>query len=76
MKFAGSAHVDAAASYLETNEENPAYHAMNGFSHSPMYYDFKDVMAQFGQTGGFKDMLDTFYHRYHNPSNSGILDPR
>ncbi|RZL04058.1 MAG: hypothetical protein EOP36_01865 [Rubrivivax sp.] len=75
LRLAANAYVDAAVSYLETSDENPAYHGVNGFSGSPMSYDFKHVKSQFEDLPGFKDIFDTLHKRYNNPSNTGILDP-
>lgn len=75
LKNAANAYVEAAKSYLETSDENPAYGAINGFTHSVVSYNFSNVKDQIASVGGFRNILDTLSNRYNNPSNGGTLNP-
>lgn len=75
LKNAATSYVEAAKAYLETNDENPAYGAINGFTHSALSYNFADVKDQFASVGGFRNILETLNNRYNNPANGGVLNP-
>lgn len=74
LKDAATSYVEAAKSYLETSDENPAYGAINGFTNSVLSYDFSNVKEQFASVGGFANILQTLGNRYSSPTSGGVLN--
>jgi hypothetical protein len=70
-----TSYMHAAVGYLETNSDNLAYQAINGFTKAALHYDFKDVHSQMTGNVGFRDLLSNVNSSYRDAMGRQQRDP-
>jgi hypothetical protein len=70
LTAAVSTYMKAATGYLETTEENPAYHGINYTTGRPQSYEFHDVKGQLEGVLNFKEIIGSVKAMYTSPDGT------